>query len=361
MVKTDMGNKLTQDEELEDEDFYDRKSIRVDRGQETVRIDKFLHDRLWKVSRNKIQQGIESGLVTVNDGPVKSNYKIKPGDLIEVLMPQANEENSPPAAEDIPLDVIYEDADLLVINKAVGMVVHPGIGNRSGTLVNALVHHLNDPDLPVLQGNSLDRPGLVHRIDKNTSGLLVIAKNEFTLSHLAQQFYHHTSERTYLALVWGEPSPESGTITGHIDRDPKDRTKRRVFVEGESGKPAVTHYRIIEPLYYVSLIECKLETGRTHQIRVHLSYIGHPLFGDQKYGGDQIMKGTVFQKYKQFVSNCLEIMPHQALHAQSLGFDHPTSGQRMHFAVSPPESFLKLIDKWRHYVHTRKDILKDED
>lgn len=361
-MKDKRDNKLsTSYDESEDEDLYEKLMFKVDPGQEALRIDKFLYDRLWKVSRNKIQQGIAAGSVKVNSGLIKSNYKVRPFDRIEILVPQSGAEEIKLEGENLPIDIIYEDEDLLVVNKASGMVVHPGIGNKTGTLVNALIYHLQHSDLPVLQGNSADRPGLVHRIDKNTSGLLVIAKNEFALSHLARQFYEHTTDRTYQALVWGEPDPEAGSIYGNIDRDPKDRTKRKVFPEGEGGKHAITHYKTIEKMYYVSLIECKLETGRTHQIRVHMSSIGHPLFGDTKYGGDQIIKGTVFQKYRQFVMNCFSIMPHQALHAQSLGFDHPSTGDRMIFKVDAPEAFSNLIEKWRNYVNTRKDLLDAAD
>ncbi len=346
-----------QEDDLLDDDLFDRQIYKVDPGQQPLRIDKFLMDRLWNVSRSKIQNGITSGAVKVNDMPVKSNYKVRPGDEIAVLVPHAASEVTKLTGENIPLEIIYEDEDLLVVNKMAGMVVHPGVGNHDGTLVNALIYHLENQVLPVLKGNPDDRPGLVHRIDKNTSGLLVIAKNEFTLGHLARQFYEHTSERTYLALVWGQPDSSSGTISSYIGRDPKDRTRHRVFDEGESGKLAVTHYNTVEPMYYVSLMECKLETGRTHQIRVHLSRMGHPLFGDDKYGGDQIMKGTVFQRYRQFVTNCFSMMPYQALHAQTLGFEHPRTRKRLIFSAPPPLAFEQVVNKWRLYVHTRKEDL----
>jgi len=342
-------------DDTEDGDLYTRLTFRVDPGQAPLRIDKFLLDRMWKVSRNKIQNGIAAGSVKVNSAIIKSNYKVRPGDEIEVLVPQNDSEGTIPKAEKIPLDIQFEDADILVVNKPAGMVVHPGVGNKTGTLVNALIYHLQHTQLPVLDGNPADRPGLVHRIDKYTSGLLVIAKNEYSLSHLARQFFEHTSERTYLALVWGQPDAPEGVISKHLGRDPKDRTRQKVFVDGEAGKMAVTHYKTIEPMYYVSLIECKLETGRTHQIRVHMSNLGHPLFGDDKYGGAQIVKGTVFQKYKQFVMNCLTMMPYQALHAQSLGFEHPTTKERLSFSVPPPIAFTDVVEKWRQYVNTRKD------
>ncbi|MCB0687531.1 MAG: RluA family pseudouridine synthase [Saprospiraceae bacterium] len=348
-------------EDNDDEDLYERTTFRVDPGQQPLRIDKFLQDRLWRVSRSKIQQGIMAGSVKVNEQLIKSNYKVRPGDEIAILIPRSGNEDYELEGENIPLEIMYEDEDLLVVNKPTGMVVHPGIGNRDSPLVNALIYHLQHSDLPVLQGNPSDRPGLVHRIDKDTSGLLVIAKNEFALSHLARQFYEHTTDRTYLALVWGTPDPTHGMIEGHIGRDSKDRTRRRVYPEGEKGKHAITHYKLIEDMYYVSLVECKLETGRTHQIRVHMSYNGHPLFGDFKYGGNQILKGTVFQKYRQFVSNCFELMPHQALHAKSLGFEHPKTGKRMLFEAPLPEGFKTVVEKWRQYVNTRKDLLRDEE
>jgi 23S rRNA pseudouridine1911/1915/1917 synthase len=348
------------EDDLQDDELFDRQSYIVDPGQQPLRIDKFLMDRLWKVSRSKIQNSINAGSIKVNQGLIKPNYKVRPGDEIELLIPRISVDEIKLEGEDLPLDIVYEDDDLLVINKAAGMVVHPGVGNRTATLVNALIYHLEHRELPVLEGNPEDRPGLVHRIDKNTSGLLVIAKNEYTLGHLARQFYEHTTERTYLALVWGQPEPPSGTITGYIGRDPKDRTRHRVFDEGESGKLAITHYKTIEPMYYVSLLECNLETGRTHQIRVHLSYLGHPLFGDDKYGGQQIVKGTIFQKYRQFVQNCFTLMPHQALHAQTLGFKHPKSGAYLRFSVPPPPAFEQVIEKWRNYVHTRKENLKED-
>jgi 23S rRNA pseudouridine1911/1915/1917 synthase len=347
-------------DDLED-DLYNHVTVKVDPGQGPLRIDKFLLDKMTKVSRSRIQNGIVTGAIKVNQKDVKSNYKVRPNDLIEILVPKSEHEDQQLVGEDIAIDIIYEDDDVLVLNKPVGLVVHPGIGNYSGTLVNALIYHLQRSDLPVLAGNPLDRPGLVHRIDKNTSGLLVTAKNEYALSHLARQFYEHTSERSYLALVWGEPSQQEGTIKSYLGRDPKDRTKQHVFDGEADGKLAITHYKVIDPMYYVSLVECKLETGRTHQIRIHLSDLGHPLFGDDKYGGAKIIKGTVFQKYKQFVHNCLGLMPHQALHAQSLGFEHPRSGKRMQFTVPPPTAFQDLLTKWKGYVHSRKSNLENEE
>ena len=344
-----------------EDDLYNHISVKVDPGQGPLRIDKYLLDKMTKVSRSRIQNGIVAGAIKVNQQQVKSNYKVRPNDLITILVPKSEQEDQEIEGEDIPIEVIYEDTDILVLNKPVGLVVHPGIGNRTGTLVNALIYHLQRSDLPVLKGNPLDRPGLVHRIDKNTSGLLVTAKYEYALSHLARQFYEHSSQRSYLALVWGEPKEKEGTIESYLGRDPKDRRKQHVFDSEADGKLAITHYKVIEPMYYVSLVECTLETGRTHQIRIHMSDLGHPLFGDAKYGGAKVVKGTVFQKYKQFVHNCLTLMPHQALHAQSLGFEHPRLGERMHFSVPPPTAFQELLAKWQGYVHSRKSNLDNEE
>ncbi len=335
-----------------EEDLVDQQIITADRGQGPVRLDKFLLDRLNQVSRNKIQNGIRSGAILVNNKEVRPNYKVRPLDEISVVTPR--HETVPLAAEPIPLDIIFEDEDLLVVNKQPGLVVHPGVGNRNGTLVNGLIHHLDQSKLPLLKGNPEDRPGLVHRIDKDTSGLLVIAKNDFTLSALARQFYHHSVKRTYQALVWGQPEPEEGTINLHIGRHPKNRLIQTTFPEGEQGRRAVTHFKVLEPLYYVSLVQCTLETGRTHQIRVHMQAIGHPLFNDYRYGGDRILKGTIFQKYRQFVENCFKMYPHQALHANTLGFKHPGTGEELLFQQELPEGFQMLLEKWRNYVNTRQ-------
>ncbi len=344
----------TRDQGSNDE-FFEHIEIVVDRGQSPLRIDRFLLDRLMDISRNRIQIGIRSGAILVNGEGVKPNYKVRPNDLITIVFPRMTQEGRALVAENIPLDIVYEDDDLLVVNKSAGMVVHPGVGNWTGTLVNALAYHLRgNNQQPVLEGNSSDRPGLVHRIDKHTSGLLVVAKNEFALTHLAKQFFEHTVQRRYMALVWGQPEEKEGTIDAYIGRDPKDRIRQTVFPEGDSGKHAITHFKVVEPMYYVSVIHCWLETGRTHQIRVHLRHLGHPLFGDDRYGGDRIVKGTVYQKYKQFIHNCFKWMPHQALHAMSLGFIHPTSGKSMSFEVQPPENFCKLLEKWRNYLATRK-------
>lgn len=334
--------------------LYEHHRIVVDPKQGSVRLDKFLFDRIPNISRNKIQRAINAGSVLVDDQAVKPNYKIRPREVITISLDRPPREDSPIAPENIPLDIRYEDEDLLVVHKPAGMVVHPGIGVHSGTLVNALAYHLQNSELPVMPGNLANRPGLVHRIDKHTTGLLVIAKTEMAMTHLAQQFFEHSIERKYLALVWSEPEADEGTVVGNIGRHPTLRTLMYVFSEGEDGKPAVTHYKVLERLYYVSLIECQLETGRTHQIRVHLKYHGHPLFNDPKYGGNTIRKGTVYTKYRQFVENCFKVMPRQALHAKSLGFIHPRTGEEMYFEAPLPEDFAAVMERWRHYVHHRK-------
>jgi len=347
---------IDQEAEAEEELFEHYRFI-VDPKQTPTRIDKFLQDRIEKISRNRIQNAVKDGAVLVNEKTVKSNHKVRPHEVITIVMAKPPREGETVLPEDIPLDIVYEDDAILVINKAPGMVVHPGIGNTSGTLVNALAFYLNKSDLPVLDGNMPDRPGLVHRIDKDTSGLLVIGKTEFALNHLAKQFYNHTIERSYHALVWGQPDEDEGKIELNIGRDPNNRTLQTVFRDEEEGKWAVTHFKVLEGFYYVSLVECKLETGRTHQIRVHMKHTGHPLFNDAKYGGNSIVKGTVFSKYKQFVHNCFQILPRQALHAKSLGFTHPTTNEEMFFDSPLPDNFLELIDKWRRYVSARKDKL----
>ncbi len=336
------------------------QTLIVDKGQSPMRVDLFLINRLESVTRNKLQAAIKEGRVLVNDLAVKPNYKIKPLDIIQFDLQGKNDfgELEP---EDIPLNIVYEDEDLMVINKDHGMVVHPGISNSSGTLVNAITHYLRSDELPVLPGNSKDRAGLVHRIDKNTTGLIVIAKNDESLTFLAKQFLAHTVQRTYLALVWGNFDERSGTIRGNIDRHPKNRRLRAVFADGSKGKHAVTHFEVVEDLYYVSLIKCRLETGRTHQIRVHMAHQGHPLFNDEVYGGDQIIKGTVFTKYRQFVKNCFDMMPRHALHATSLGFVHPKTGEQMHFECPLPDDFNALINKWRNYITYRKNVLDDDE
>jgi len=331
---------------LSDDGWFIHHRLVADPKQTLIRIDKFLMDRLPNVTRNKLQDGIKQGFVLVNQKEVKPNYKIRPGDEIVITLPEPPRDTDV-VPEDIELNIVYEDEDVLVVNKPPGMVVHPAYNNWSGTLVNALAWHFKDlPTMPDNQG----RPGLVHRIDKDTSGLLVIAKSEKAMTGLAKQFYHHSIERSYTALVWGEPDQQSGTIEVNLGRSFKDRRVTVAFPEGEHGRRAVTHYKVEKPMRYVSLVTCRLETGRTHQIRAHMKYLGHPLFNDATYGGDKILKGTVFSKYKAFVENCFKIMPRQALHANSLGFVHPASGKFMQFDSELPDDFRRLIDKWSNYV-----------
>ncbi len=338
--------------EDEEEDFagdaenVQHFEIRVDKGQSLTRLDKFLTEKIPNASRNKVQQGIEDGIVKVNGQKIKANYKIKPDDLITYWIEDSHRDMEV-EPEDIPLDILYEDEELLVVNKPAGMVVHPAHGNWKGTLVNALAHHFGQ--LPEMPGNT-GRPGLVHRIDKDTSGLLVIAKSETAMTHLASQFFHHTIKRSYLALVWGEPKEDHGTIDVQIGRSAKNRKVMDAFPEGDYGKHAVTHFSVIQRLRYVSLVECRLETGRTHQIRTHLKFLGHPLFNDAMYGGDKIRKGTQFSKYKAFVQNCFTLLPRQALHAQSLGFEHPSTQENLFFEKEMPEDMRQVLEKWRKYV-----------
>ncbi len=326
----------------------------ADPGQGPMRVDKFIQERMVNVSRNRIQNALKQQAVLVNGQPVKANYKVRPNDVITIEHPDPPYEPRPLVGENIPLDVRYEDEYLMILHKPAGMVVHPGVGQYSGTLVNALVHYFNTHQLPVKEGNANDRPGLVHRIDKNTSGLMVVAKTPESMTHLSKQFFDHSIERSYWALVWGEPSEVEGTITGHIGRHPTNRLQYFVYKEGEEGKHAVTHYKTLEPLYYVSLMECRLETGRTHQIRVHMKSIGHPVFNDDRYGGNRILKGTVYTKYRRFVENCFDLMPRQALHARSLGFVHPATGEKMYFEADLPDDFRQVLDRWRNYLSSRK-------
>jgi 23S rRNA pseudouridine1911/1915/1917 synthase len=346
------------DDEGTDE-LFEHLKIVCDPGQSQLRIDKYIQDRVSKLSRNKIQNYIRAGSVKVNDKEIKSNYKVRPNDVISVVLPHPPPEGGV-LPENIPLNVVYEDDDLMIINKPAGLVVHPGYGVKNGTLVNALAYYFKQKELPIMEGNDADRPGLIHRIDKDTTGLMVIAKNDYAMAHLSKQFFEHTINRKYLALIWGEFDEAEGTITGNIGRHPRNRMQMTIFPEGEEGKHAVTHYKTIEGMYYVSLVECKLETGRTHQIRAHMKYLGHPLFSDERYGGNVIIKGTVFTKYKQFVENCFKMMPRQALHAKSLGFVHPTTGKEMYFESELPEDFQNVLDKWRHYLSFRKEKLEDE-
>lgn len=330
--------------------LYEHYRFVADKGQGLIRIDKYLSMHIVGVSRNRIQQAAEAGCILVNEVPVKSNYKIKPLDTVSVVM------NRPPREleiipEDIPLDVIYEDDDLMVINKPPGLVVHPGFGNYQGTMVNAVAYLLKDT--PEYDAKD-PRLGIVHRIDKDTSGLIVVAKNAYAKAHLSAQFFNKTTKRQYVALVWGSIAEDEGRIEGNIGRDPKDRMLMTVFKDGEHGKTAVTHYKVLERLGYVSLVQCRLETGRTHQIRVHMKHIGHTLFNDSRYGGDEVLKGTHFVKYKQFVQNCFNICPRQALHAQTLGFIQPRTGEELMFEAPIPDDMSQLLDKWRGYISNRE-------
>lgn len=329
--------------------LYEHFRVVVDKGQEMMRVDKYLFDRITNSSRNRIQKAADAGFVMANGKPVKSNYKVKPLDVITVMMDRPRYDNEV-VPEDIPLNVVYEDDYVMVVNKPAGLVVHPGHGNWHGTLVNAIAWHLKDT-----KGYDANDPhlGLVHRIDKDTSGLLVIAKTADAKTNLGWQFFHKTTKRRYQALVWGNVEQDEGTIVGNIGRNPKDRLQMAVLPEGE-GKHAVTHYRVLERFGYVTLVECILETGRTHQIRVHMKYIGHVLFNDERYGGHEILKGTHFAKYKQFVNNCFDICPRQALHAMTLGFVHPVTGEEMYFTSELPDDMTNLIGKWRSYISNRE-------
>lgn len=338
-------------QEQDEQELYEHIRIVADKGQALLRIDKFLMNRIENTSRNRIQNAIDTGSVLVNDKIIKASYKVKPFDIITVVLPDPPRDTEV-YPEDIPLHIIYEDDDVLLVDKVAGMVVHPGYNNYTGTLVNALTYHLNQ--LPTLPGNT-GRPGLVHRIDKDTSGLLVVAKNEWAMTYLAKQFFDHSIERRYVALVWGDV-PEDGTVTGYIGRDLKDRRIMNMYDDPEKGKWSVTHYHVKERLGFVTLIECRLETGRTHQIRAHMKSIGHPLFNDPSYGGDRILKGTAFSKYKQFIDNCFDIIPRQALHARSLGFVHPKTKEMLRFEVPLPEDFRLVLEKWRGYA-TEKELL----
>lgn len=352
-MSLDDQNGLLNEEIQQDgsEELYERLTLTVDKGQEPLRIDKFLMYKVVNTSRNKVQMAIDEGLVLVNGKPTRSNYKVKPNDAIIFYS-----ENSPESYEIIPekmdLNIVFEDDHVLVVNKPAGMVVHPGSGNFSGTLINGVAWHLKEQQ-PELDESKLPRFGMVHRIDKNTSGLLVLAKSELASVKLAKQFFDHTVERKYFALVWGNFEESEGTIEGHIGRHQRLRKLMDVFPEGDYGKEAITHYRVLEDLKYVSIIECVLETGRTHQIRVHMQHIGHSLFNDDVYGGNRILKGTIFTKYKQFVDNCFEICNRQALHAKTLGFIHPATGEHLRFESELPSDLTALIEKWRGYSNSR--------
>jgi 23S rRNA pseudouridine1911/1915/1917 synthase len=336
--------------EQDEQDLYEHLRVVVDKGQSLLRIDKFLMHRVENASRNRIQNAIDLGNVLVNDKPIKPSYKVKPLDVISVVLPHPPRDTEV-YPENIALNIVYEDDDVLIVNKPAGMVVHPGYNNYTGTLVNGLVYHFQQ--LPTLPGND-GRPGLVHRIDKDTSGLLLISKNERAMTWLARQFFEHTITRKYLALVWGDLE-QDGTVTGYIGRSVNDRRVMAIYDDPEKGKWSVTHYKVLERMNYVTLIECQLETGRTHQIRAHMKHIGHPLFSDATYGGDKILKGTVFSKYKQFVDNCFEIMPRQALHAQTLGFIHPTQKKYIYFESALPQDFETVLEKWRKYIAATVD------
>lgn len=336
-------------EEAEKEEFYEHFKYVAHEGQEPLRVDKFLMNFIENATRNKIQQAAKAGNILVNNTAVKSNYKVKPNDEVRVVLAYPPHENLL-VAENIPINIIYEDEEVIVVNKPAGMVVHPGHGNYSGTLVNGLLHHIKN-----LPTNSNERPGLVHRIDKDTSGLLVIAKTEFAMAHLSKQFFDKTTKRQYYALVWGNINEDQGIITGHIGRSLKNRLQMSVFPNGEFGKPAVTHYKVIERFTYVTLVQCELETGRTHQIRAHFKHIGHTLFNDERYGGNQILKGTTFTKYKQFVENCFKILPRQALHAKTLGFTHPKTGKFLEFTSEIPQDIKECINKWHTYSKHSKE------
>ncbi len=332
----------------ENNELYEHFKIIADKGQALLRIDKFLLNRIENVSRNKIQQTAKAGNIHVNGSAVKQNYKVRPADVVTVVFsyPPREIEITP---EDIPLEIVYEDKDVIVINKQYNLVVHPGHGNYSGTLLNALAHYFKQTDQAIENGFGY----LAHRIDKDTTGLLIIAKNELAQAVLARQFFEHTIERKYQAIIWGSPKEETGTITGHIGRSLKNRKVMDVFPDGNYGKEAITHYRILEHFGYVTLVECQLETGRTHQIRAHMRHIGHPLFNDVWYGGDKILKGTSFTKYKQFIDNCFKMLPRHALHAKSLGFKHPTTGKHLFFESELPTDMLNVIEKWRSYTSSR--------
>ncbi len=355
LKEEDKSNIEDLDSDLEDEDVsqesFEHHRFVADPGQSPLRVDKFLVNRIENATRNKIQEAATKGCVLVNGVAVKSNYKVKPDDVITIEM------SYPPReikiiAEDIPLDIVYEDDDIIIINKQAGMVVHPGHGNYTGTLVNALAWHFKGQPW----FNSDDpRPGLVHRIDKDTTGLLVVAKNEESKVHLAKQFFDKTSKRTYQAIVWGRIEEKEGTITGNIGRSLQDRKQMAVFPDGDQGKPAVTHYKVIEELGYVSLVECQLETGRTHQIRTHLKYIGNTLFNDERYGGNRVLKGSNFSKYTQFITNCFKILPRQALHAKTLGFIHPKTEKYIEFETDLPDDMQTVIERWRRYIAAGED------
>ena len=332
----------------ENSELFEHHRIVADPGQSLLRVDKFLMFHIANVSRNKIQQAAKAGSILVNEKPVKSNYRVRPGDVVSVVLayPPREMEVIP---QEMPLDIVFEDDDVIVVNKQAGVVVHPAHENWDGTLLNGLAWYFQQTGQQIENGFGY----LVHRIDKDTSGLLLVTKNEEAQTKLAKQFFDHTVERSYQALVWGDVDQDEGTIEGHIGRSLKDRRVMTVFPEGDYGKAAVSHYKVLERFGYVTMVECRLETGRTHQIRAHFKYLGHPLFNDARYGGNQILKGTTFSKYKQFVQNCFKLIPRQALHAKSIGFIHPSTGKRMFFDSELPEDMQQVIEKWRNYVKGR--------
>lgn len=332
----------------EEEELYEHYRFKAEKGQQPLRVDKYLMNFIENATRNKVQQAAKAGNIWVNEIPVKQNYRVKAGDEVKVVLSYPPRENVI-IPQNIPVEIAYEDESVIVVNKAPGMVVHPGHGNYSGTLVNALKYHFDQ--LPVAA--DLERPGLVHRIDKDTSGLLVIAKTEYAMDHLAKQFFNRTTRRLYIAIVWGNVEQDEGTIIGNIGRNPTNRMQMTVFDDPSQGKHAITHYKVLERFGYITLIQCKLETGRTHQIRAHMKHIGHTLFNDERYGGNEILKGTTFTKYKQFVDNCFALCPRQALHAKTLGFEHPVTGKQLDFEAPIPEDMLQLLEKWRGYANIR--------
>ena len=353
MTTVDIDTPLLQDDaELSETELYEHHRIQVDKGQAMLRIDKYLQMRLEGISRSKIQAAAKANCIVVNDRPVKSNYKVKPCDTISILLPEPPHETEL-LPEPIPLNIVYEDEDVLIVDKQPGLVVHPGYGNFTGTLLNGLIYYLQGK---TTRDGQPALPYLVHRIDKDTSGLLLIAKNEDAQVVLAKQFFDHTIERKYTALVWGNFDEDNGTITGNLERSPQDRRIMHVTDDPERGKHAVTHWRVVERYGYVTLVECILETGRTHQIRAHMRHIGHPLFNDAAYGGDRILKGTTFSRYKQFVENNFRLLPRQALHAFILGFEHPATGQHMHFESPLPNDFATVLDRWRTYASNSSAI-----
>jgi 23S rRNA pseudouridine1911/1915/1917 synthase len=348
MIEDFEAEELTDDDSEDGEGLFEHHRFVVDKGQQPLRIDKYLLHKFANIARNKIQNSIDNGFIQVNQQATKANYKVRPLDVITFSLPTLPRDTEV-VPENIPLDIRYEDDTVLVVYKPAGMVVHPAQSNWTGTLVNALAYHFQN-----LPENRDGRPGLVHRIDKDTSGLLVIAKTEEALTHLGRQFFNHTTKRTYYALVWGTPKEAAGTIDINLARSPKDRRIVETFKDPEIGKRAITHYRVLKDLHYVSLIQCQLETGRTHQIRAHMKYLGHPLFNDGAYGGDKVLRGTVFSKYKSFVENCFAMMQGQALHAKSLGFEHPKTGEWMDFESDLPEDFQKVLARWENYIEHSK-------